>query len=208
MRQRVNVKWIGGTILVVLCGCFLFIFLLSTFLSPSSIMNQIFGNPPSDKTPEEIFVLSVFGGPISPPKKQSIPFEVTKIEAVEGWPLFGYMNVPAFIRFESSDAFVVELIEKDLYSPISCEWDVIDDNLIWEIHSEVGNYKTPEWWKPSEVASPSCYRSTNCTLYEDDEKYLLVDSNSNVRYFFRRAVCGLCPGGSRESIECKQIQFE
>ena len=196
MGQRRIIKWVVGSIILILIGGYL---LCKFWLLPYLVITS--SGPPPDRTPEQIFSSDVLNG-------QSVPEEITKIQAIQGQILFGYAGAPAFIRFEATPTFITELIEKDLYSPIPCDQSYIEDNLIQKVHKEVGYYKTPGWWKPSEIVSPKCYSSSNCVPYEANEKYLLINSNGSEGYFFRRAVCTLCPGGSRQSYECKPIRFQ
>ncbi len=186
-RQRL-VKWLGFVILILLCLYYLLPFAVT---SPARSPGR---------TPEEILAFRVLDG-------QPVPPQVTKIEAIEGPIAFGYSNGSAFVRFEATASFITELVEKDYgfygaYAAVPCGNNFLKDDLLQ------GFFNTPlKWWKPSEVASPVCYTPSTCILY--DEKYLLIDPDNNVGYFYRPTICGLCPSGEqghalRESPRCKE----
>jgi hypothetical protein len=131
---------------------------------------------------------------------QPVPAGVIKVEVAEGPIAFGYSNSPLFVRFEATQSFIKELIEKDYgmygrYSLMPCDDSPIKDGKIWT-----------GWWRPSEVVSPVCYLARTCIL--DDRKYLLIDPNKNIGYFYRSSICGLCPGGPervlRDQPDCRK----
>ena len=188
MKRFNPVKWIVIIILVIGCGACVYgywqLSKLHAFLPP----------PRPTRTHEQIFGSRVFDG-------QPIPQGITDIEAIEGPVDFGYSNGPAYVRFQATDTSLKEIIETDygfngMYTSVSCKYSPITDNLI-----------KVEGWRPSEITSPICYSTATCVLY--DEKYLLIDKDNNMGYFYRTAICGLCPNGLEgralgESPRCKK----
>lgn len=142
-------------------------------------------SPSPKRTPEQIFSVRLLDN-------HPIPSGITNIQAMEGSTAFGYSNGPAYIRFEASDDVMSQLIEIDygifgVYEPTPCENSPFDDN-------QVGTFSAAaRWWKPSKLPSPTCYYAQTCMIY--DEKYLLIDIEESIGYFYRTPVCGLCPSG-------------
>ncbi len=171
MKRRTAIRLGGFVGLMLVCG-----------ISYGCWQLTGFGVRPSTPTqpPDQILASRVLDG-------QPVPVGVTKVQVAEGPIAFGYSNPPLFVRFEATQSFIKELIEKDygmygVYSLMPCDESPIKDGKIWA-----------EWWRPSEVVSPICYSAPTCILY--DEKYLLIDPDKNNGYFYRTSICGLCPGG-------------
>lgn len=192
MNRRKLIQWLRLTILALICGACL------------SIIPSINASKSPVTTPEEIFADRVLDG-------RPVPTQVTRIQAIEGLIAFGYSNGPALVRFEATDAFITELTGRDYgiygaYAPVPCEDGPIKDDLVKNMFRANEVWKANEWWKPSEVASPICYHTSTCVLY--DNKHLLIDPDRNVGYFYRTPTCRLCPGGLegqalRESPRCQ-----
>jgi hypothetical protein len=144
----------------------------------------------SEETPEEIFQSRFMNG-------ESIPSEVTEINAVE---IYGSGGWEALARFKATDTFITEMLETDygfegIYSKEwPCRHVFTDPNFIAKLPGEL------EWWQPFNVTSKACYHAYTCTVH--DEKFLLVDLDNNVVYFYRQN-CGLCPSGEEEMAPLK-----
>lgn len=190
MKRLTLIKWIGTIILLFICGV-----CARGYWQFSKIQASLPPVTPT-KTPEQIFLSRVLDGQLVPPKE-------LKVQAIEGSMAFGYGSTPAYVRFEAIDSFVTEIIERDYgfygaYTPMPCANSPITDDLI-----------ASERWQPSKVTSPVCYSTSTCILY--DVKYLLIDPDNNVGYFYRTAICGLCPSGEEgqalsESPRCQKYQ--
>lgn len=194
MKRKKLIIWLGLLILALICGACYYIIIPSFYSSESPV-----------RPTEEIFADRVLDG-------RPVPTQVTRIQAIEGPIVFGYANGFALVRFEATDAFVAELTETDYgiygaYSLVPCEDSPVKNDLVKNMFRAPKVWKVRKWWRPSEVASPICYYTSTCILY--DNKYLLIDPDNNVGYFYRTAICGLCPSGLegqalRESPRCRQ----
>lgn len=183
MKRHKLVVWIGVVIVLVACGCWAYGYWQFSKFRAS------LPPPTPTLTAEQIFLSRLLDG-------QSLPLEVAKFEVLEGSSEFGYSNRPTFIRFHTTPQTIEEIIEKDygfygVYTPVSCDLSPIKDDLIAE-----------EWWHPSEVDTPGCYYASTCTLY--DEKHLLIDRTTDTVYFYRTAICGLCPSGAQAEVLAKE----
>lgn len=164
-------------LLIVIGAC------ITCYVARLSTKNQIEnGFNFSNVTSEEVFQRYIleYGA--------SIPSEVKQIQGIEG-KIFGYAG-PAYIRFQATNKFINGIIEKGYVDPfveIPCH-----DFLEASSKYLVKNYpKKFEWWHPTEVTSPICYHAQGGQY--DDAKYLLVDNDDEVVYFYRTPTCGLCP---------------
>jgi hypothetical protein len=152
-----------------------------------------------NRSPEAVFQFRFMDG-------HPIPSEVSEIHGVEGASRIGESIGPAYIRFNTTGSFIREMVTKDYgrngkYTLTSCPSVPFSDFFIEQFPEEF------EWWRPSEVTRPVCYRAHTCRLY--DEKFLLIDTDNNIVYFYRTPICGLCPSGQigaelRESKQCQQ----
>ena len=151
-----------------------------------------------DKLPEVIFQTRFMDG-------LPIPAAVSEIYGVEGSGWFGESPGPAYIRFKATPSFIQEMVTTDYgrngsYTMAACRNIPFTDFYIEQFPEKF------EWWQPSQVAKPVCYRAYTCTLY--DEKFLLIDPNNSIIYYYRTPVCGLCPSGEagkelRQSEQCQ-----
>ncbi|MBN1579100.1 MAG: hypothetical protein JXA89_00240 [Anaerolineae bacterium] len=144
---------------------------------------RLFSGGLSKATPEQIFSEYVW-------QYNQVPSQVTQIKGIAGVS-FGY-NGPAILRFKASESFITEMIEKDygyngLYVPSPCAnfFDVSSKDQAVLSSNEL------EWWTPENIASPTCYHAQG--YQADDSRYLLIDSNNGLVYFYRTATCALCP---------------
>jgi len=132
-----------------------------------------------------------------------IPPGASQIQGLRG-TIFGY-DGPAWIRFRATDSFITELLGKNhksfgYYSPVSCS------DFIEEYSRLYFTQDFPEkfgWWQLSEITSPVCYQAQGCSA--DDAKYLLIDPDSDIVYFYRTATCGLCPSGDGDRAIRKEL---
>jgi hypothetical protein len=134
----------------------------------------------SKATSEEVFRRYLFESPGPPQIKQ--------IQGIEG-TLFGYSGA-AYIRFQSTDDFVDEILETGHIEPfveIPCN-DFIEASSQYFVNDHPDKFA---WWRPTEVIEPICYQAQGSQY--DDAKYLLISNESEVVYFYRTPTCGLCP---------------
>lgn len=125
--------------------------------------------------------------------------EVTQIEAVEGYEGFGITG-PAFLKFRATDAFINELLQRESdfgvhgnpskyssYTPMTCTF--FQKSSLHPLME-----KSPhrfEWWKTSGISSPICYGSSG-DHYNDGVKYVLIDRENNIVYFYNSEICQMC----------------
>lgn len=161
---------------IVITSCF-----ICSQVYPSISHQVVLGLSFEDKTPEEIFRQFVLTD------NKSIPPTVTQIEGLEGAGL-DPLKGPVYIHFQATSTFITQMLEKDYqsynpYTTIPC------DDFLEAVRKPYFIRDYPEkfeWWKPSEIGSPVCYRSgSKRAFYEDEAKYLLVDIDNGEAYFFR-----------------------
>lgn len=141
-----------------------------------------------DTSPEDIFRKYI----LRDYEQSSILSEVTGIEGIEGSPnLNSGWQGPVFLRFDTSERFILELVEKEYpygtYVQIPCN----------QFFKKSGQQYYPNeypklfaWWNPQDVISPSCFRLSLENSNEAAARYLLIDNDSNRVYFYRTFVAG------------------
>ena len=175
---------IGLMLCIILCGRIVYTQLWQTILFGEAYSSEEQASIHlQDTKPSDVFLYYV---------QAPVSSEVTNIQGVEGG--MALSEGPALIRFEATDTFITGIIEGDYtnydpYSPVSCTtfYNIfINDELMQNFAGQF------EWWRPEQVKSPACYLSQGSQA--DDIKYLLVDSNRRMAYFYRTATCMMCPG--------------
>ena len=104
MKRLSRIQRIAVVILIIIAAC------ITCYFATQPTRNEVTENLNFSKaTSEEVFhrYLLDYGAPISP--------EVEQIQGIEG-TMFGYMG-PAYIRFQATDKFVNEIIEKGYVEP-------------------------------------------------------------------------------------------
>lgn len=180
-------KIILGLVSILIVGLCLLFFVGKLFFTRVFLQDYLSCNAPNekcnftDRTPEEVFLKYVWW---------TIPPEVTQIEGVEG--LVPFSEGPAYMRFKADKSFIRKLITTannyGTYSPASsCTFfdNISSHKLIQDFPEKF------KWWNPSEVDSPVCFSAQG--TQGDDFKYILVDFDMGIVYFYRNATCGLCP---------------
>jgi len=136
-----------------------------------------------DKTPQELFTQFVLDDDnLQSPSKFGI------IEGLERQQFLVPLKGPVYIHFKADDTFVKALINRhsksyEPYEEISC------DSFFEKVQpsQDIDMYpKEFEWWRLNSFASSNCYRSERKSpLYDDEAKYLLIDSSHTEVYFYR-----------------------
>lgn len=134
-----------------------------------------------NESPEEVFQTFVLGYDLK------MPSTITLIKGLEPShmdPLKG----PVYVRFKTDNTFIAEMLETDYqyyntYSEIPCEHFFKTVQKFSYIQTYPEKF---DWWQPSDVVSPICYRSGRKTpFYDDEARYLLINSEISEVYFFR-----------------------
>lgn len=208
MKQQNIIKWFGLISLIFSVGCcglgvIILVFSTGCYLSqcwlrPAEwVLSGIFTveHGLTDAMPEEVFKKYVQD------YRSELNFndEITQLEGLEGAIAYGVQG-PAFVRFEATDAFINELLQREssfglygrpakynLYVSMNCTFFQEPS-----IHALMRQFPERfEWWEASNVSSPICYQSLG-EHYNDGGKYLLIDPKNNTVYFYNSEICQIC----------------
>ena len=121
MKRRTIIRLGGFVGLIFVCG-------ISFGCWQRSSLGFVARPPTPTRPPDQVLASHVLDG-------QPVPAGGIKVQVAEGPIAFGYSNPPLFVRFEATQSFIKEMVEKDygmygMYSLMPCDKSPIKDGMI------------------------------------------------------------------------------